>query len=292
MRQIAFLILAFFLSTFSLAQNPDLEEYHMIELTSGYPSKVGKMVENLPNIKSARFETGIDSMNVLFGSFGSEKKSFWAYIDYPSGNSFSMLNFEEMSPSSFLTNTIEFNLDQGALEVVVKVVFDPDTEKVYYQWLDGDQISSIAKIQQVQRSIEEGKPMPAFSVESLSGERVSLNDYQGKYLIINWWQTTCAPCIKEMPGLSQMVSKYQNDPNVEFIAIAWDDKEKLTKFLKEREFTYPQTLYNEEVASLFGRSFPKHIIVNPEGIVSFYFVGGYAEISDMIEEALVEEMQN
>ena len=283
---------AFFFSTLSLAQNLEFKEYRMTELESGYPSKVSKMVESLPNVKSASLKTGIDSIDIFLGTFGHEKNSVWAYIDYSSGNSFSILSFEKIDASSLLTNNIDFTFDQETSNIEVKVVLDPNVDKVYYQWIDHDQTSPIAKVQKVQRSIEKGMPMPVFSVESLGGGKVSLNDYQGKYLIINWWQTTCAPCIKEMPGLNQMVNKYQDDPNVEFIAIAWDDKEKLTSFLKEREFIYPQALYNEEVASLFGRSFPKHIIVNPEGIVSFYFIGGYAEISNLIEEALVKEMQN
>ena len=292
MRHFIFLILTFFFSNFLQAQNLK-DGYLSSKLVSGHPSEVARMVENLSNVKSTTLKTGIDSIKVFFGSFVQDSnKNFWASLYCQGRNTFSMFNLKEMDSSSMLTDNIEFKFNEGSSKIVVKVVYDPASNEIFYQWMNENGKNEIATIQKVERPIEKDKPMPHFKVESIDGKSVSLDDFKGKYLVINWWQTTCAPCIKEMPGLNDMVEKYQSDEDVEFIAIAWDEKEKLEKFLQKREFNYQQTLYNQEVASIFGNLFPIHIIVNPEGIVSFYFEGGYAEINSLIAQSLINQMKD
>lgn len=51
-------------------------------------------------------------------------------------------------------------------------------------------------------------------------------------------------------------------------------KTQLERFLNRREFKYIQTLGSEEDAQIFGKSFPKNLIVNPDGIISFASEGG------------------
>lgn len=292
MRHFIFLILTFFFSTFLQAQNLK-DGYLSSKLVSGYPSEVSWMAENLSNVKCASLKTGIDSMKVFFGSnVQDSSKSFWASLGYQGRNTFSMFNLQEMDSSSMLTKDVEFKFNEGSSKIVVKVIYDPASDEIFYQWMNENGKSETATVQKVDLPIEKNKPMPHFKVESIDGTPISIDDFKGKYLVINWWQTTCAPCIKEMPGLNEMVEKYQSNNDVEFIAIAWDEKEKLKKFLQKREFKYQQTLYNQEVASIFGNSFPKHIIVNPEGIVSFYFEGGYTEINSRIEQSLMSQMKD
>ena len=56
-----------------------------------------------------------------------------------------------------------------------------------------------------------GKPAPAFSARLFSGEKVSLDDYRGKVLVVNVWATWCGPCRRELPLLDafyQATQKY------------------------------------------------------------------------------------
>ena len=51
-------------------------------------------------------------------------------------------------------------------------------------------------------------PAPAFELRNLDGQPVSLSDYEGKTLFLNFWQTTCAPCIEELPDFADFQAEY------------------------------------------------------------------------------------
>ncbi|MDE3187469.1 MAG: TlpA family protein disulfide reductase, partial [Acidobacteriota bacterium] len=52
------------------------------------------------------------------------------------------------------------------------------------------------------------KPAPAFTLEDLSGKKVSLSSYKGKAVLINFWATWCAPCKIETPWLVELRNQY------------------------------------------------------------------------------------
>jgi len=75
-----------------------------------------------------------------------------------------------------------------------------------------------------------GMPSPAFTLPDINGNMVSLSDFLGKYVYIEFWATWCGPCIKEIPYLEKLVEEYK-DKNIEIISIsvdqdkqAWIDK--------------------------------------------------------------------
>lgn len=65
-----------------------------------------------------------------------------------------------------------------------------------------------------------GLPMPDLQFSNLMGETVSTSTFRGRVLVINWWATTCGPCIEEMPGLNELVRKYGLHEDVGFLAVA------------------------------------------------------------------------
>jgi peroxiredoxin len=242
---------------------------------------------------SAPLETGVDSLKASFGTFiQDDREGYWATL-YNNNRTFTfqMFNLKASDSSEMLTEDIDFKLNNASIKVSVRVLYDSTADEVFYTWMNKNGGSKIASAQKIDRLIQENKQMPYFNVEALDGTPLSLDDFKGKYLVINWWATTCGPCILEMPGLNKLVEKFESRTDVEFMAIAWDDKEKLTNFLSKRDFTYQQALFNKEVASIFGDSFPKHVIVNPQGIVTFYIEGGNAEMHTYIEESLNRQLK-
>jgi cytochrome c biogenesis protein CcmG/thiol:disulfide interchange protein DsbE len=70
-----------------------------------------------------------------------------------------------------------------------------------------------------------GKPAPAFALEDLTGKKVSLADYKGKAVLVNFWATWCAPCKIETPWLVELRNQYSAQ-GFEVLGISADDLDK------------------------------------------------------------------
>jgi thiol-disulfide isomerase/thioredoxin len=86
-----------------------------------------------------------------------------------------------------------------------------------------------------------GKPAPPLSLEDLSGKRVSLSDFKGHPLVVNYWATYCGPCKFEMPWLETFSKKYAAD-GFDVIGVTFDSevgKETISKDVQKLGVTYP-----------------------------------------------------
>jgi cytochrome c biogenesis protein CcmG/thiol:disulfide interchange protein DsbE len=79
-----------------------------------------------------------------------------------------------------------------------------------------------------------GKPAPAFTLEDLSGKKVSLASYKGKAVLINFWATWCGPCKIETPWLVELRDKYASQ-GFEILGISADDLDHDDKKLEANE---------------------------------------------------------
>ncbi|MBM7703781.1 TlpA family protein disulfide reductase [Metabacillus iocasae] len=99
--------------------------------------------------------------------------------------------------------------------------------------------------------LETGKKAPVFKLRVLGGEEVSLSDYQGKKVILNFWATWCPPCKAEMPEMQKFYNQYSDD--VEILAVNLTSSEQtvdaVNQFLQERGFTFPVLLDEKEEVS-------------------------------------------
>lgn len=77
-----------------------------------------------------------------------------------------------------------------------------------------------------------------FTLERLGGGQVSVSDYRGGWVIVNYWATWCAPCRKEMPELSEL---HESRGDVTVLGLAYEDTEDAVfeEFLAEFHASYP-----------------------------------------------------
>jgi len=73
------------------------------------------------------------------------------------------------------------------------------------------------------------KPAPAFNLRDLDGKDWTLNSLRGKIVVLNFWFTTCLPCIKEMPELNALVAAYSDMPVI-FLALTFNNREQVKAF--------------------------------------------------------------
>jgi cytochrome c biogenesis protein CcmG/thiol:disulfide interchange protein DsbE len=109
----------------------------------------------------------------------------------------------------------------------------------------------------------QGKPAPPFTLEDLSGKKVSLSDYKGKALAINFWATWCAPCKVETPWLIDLRNRYAAQ-GFEVLAISSDDidrkdpkkfseeKQEIARFVQKMRMPYPVLIDGNSVADSYG----------------------------------------
>src|SRR3989337_2651577 len=82
------------------------------------------------------------------------------------------------------------------------------------------------------------KPAPAFELPDINGKKVSLTDFKGKVVLINFWATWCGPCKAEMPSLNSLYSTFKNEGFV-VLAVSIDTSEKPVKsFVSEKGIAF------------------------------------------------------
>lgn len=281
---------------FSLSINAQkTERFLTSKIISGCPSEIEPIAKELglSNLSYSNLETGIDSIKVVFGGLTQGKSNGYWISSYINNKltTFSTVELLKNESNQFPTNVTDISYDNSSKKISVQLTHNTSTNKIQYIWLNNTkQKSKIASIIKIDKPIQKGNLFPPLTVKSLDENSISIKDFIGKYVVINWWATTCGPCIKEMPGLNSLVEKYKSNPEVVFLAIAFDKKERLEKFLNSKNFNYMQTFGNNETAKLFGESFPKNIIVNPQGIISFYSEGGNENMYMAVDEELKRQL--
>lgn len=110
-----------------------------------------------------------------------------------------------------------------------------------------------------------GKQAPPFALEDLAGKRVSLADYKGKALLINFWATWCGPCKLETPWLVELEKQYAPQ-GFEILGIDSEDDEvspadkpafakdkaAVASFVQKEHMPYPVLLYGDSIADTYG----------------------------------------
>ncbi|MFQ5456550.1 MAG: TlpA family protein disulfide reductase [Nitrospirota bacterium] len=120
-----------------------------------------------------------------------------------------------------------------------------------------------------------GDKAPSFSLKRLDNNgSLSLKEFEGKILFIDFWATWCGPCKKELPALDSLMKEY-NDSLV-ILAINLDKKKgKIKKFLEKYPVDLPVLLDPEgNIVSKYGaRAMPTSFIIDGNGTIKFVHLG-------------------
>lgn len=117
---------------------------------------------------------------------------------------------------------------------------------------------------------------PGFTLKDLKGNEVSLSDFSGKLVFVNFWATWCPPCRAEIPGFIKMYDKYR-DQGLEIVGISTDQngKEIVKQFVNKNGVNYPVLMFDSKIISDYGgiSAIPTTFIVNQKGEIVNKFVG-------------------
>ncbi len=135
---------------------------------------------------------------------------------------------------------------------------------------------------------EIGRLAPAFTLADLEGNPVSLSDFQGKAVFINFWATWCPPCRAEMPEIEAIYQKYR-DQDVAVIGVdLFEPEDKVREYVQRGGFSWTFVIDTTgEVTRKYGISaLPTSFFLDSQGIIRAVNIGPMTE--KLMEAKLAE----
>ncbi|MDR6675555.1 TlpA disulfide reductase family protein [Xanthomonas sp. 1678] len=123
--------------------------------------------------------------------------------------------------------------------------------------------------------VQETRPHPTLKMKAVDGSDYDLAAHRGKWVVVNFWATWCAPCLKEMPELSAL---HVMRDNIEVVGLAYEDIEpaEMQAFLKEHPVAYPVVIvdtYAPPADFATPRGLPMTYLIAPDGKLAKQFLG-------------------
>ena len=128
-----------------------------------------------------------------------------------------------------------------------------------------------------------GQLAPEFSLKDLRGQTISLVDYRGKVLLLNFWATWCQPCRHEIPEFIQLQN---TNPNLQIVGISLDDSEEpVHTFYNQFKMNYPVAVGDAGLARRYGGilGLPVTFLIDCGGRISVRHIGE-VQIPEVTEE--------
>ncbi len=137
--------------------------------------------------------------------------------------------------------------------------------------------SSVSQPPSVARGGLIGQQAPELTLTDMQGQPVSLAQFRGQVVILNFWATWCPPCREEMPSMERL---YQDNRDKGLVMLAVNveanGQQAVSQFLQRHPYSFPVLLDNEATAQkAYGVfRFPESFIIDRNGVVVEKIVGG------------------
>lgn len=132
-----------------------------------------------------------------------------------------------------------------------------------------------------------GQAAPNFKVSTMSGQQISLANYRGRVLVLDFFATWCQPCRVSIPHLVEMNRKYGKQGLYVLGMSADEDGEGVKAFADHNRITYPIALAGESTLADFGvRSVPVMFVIDKRGRVAEVYRGFTDEVARSTEQLI------
>lgn len=173
-----------------------------------------------------------------------------SYIFSELGSLEMIINSDTLETRKYFEKVIEINTDSFEVEAAKRDLYDLNKLQI-------------------------GNQLPSFRVKDVAGNVIDTQDFEGKYVLIEFWATWCGPCIPEIPYLKKAYENFGDREDFKMIGVSLDtDRVKLKEFLEENEIKWTQILdeggtgkWSGKLGTLFavGNGIPKTFLIDKEG---------------------------
>jgi cytochrome c biogenesis protein CcmG/thiol:disulfide interchange protein DsbE len=135
--------------------------------------------------------------------------------------------------------------------------------------------------------LKKGDTAPPINVVTTSGQHVTLANYRGHVLVMDFFASWCVPCRQSVPHLANLNRKYGKQ-GLQILGMSVDDDgDELKAFISGTKPNYPVTMVNEALQTDYGlRSVPTIYVISKKGIVAEKFQGYSDQVGQSLESAI------
>ena len=176
-----------------------------------------------------------------------------------------MLTYPEYTFSAFVAyyQFQIFNIQLDTMEYIVGNFREPVKSSVYYRHL--------VRLYKTIKRVAISQPAPSFILPNINGDSVKLSDFKGKYVLIDFWASWCAPCRAANPTLVKTYNELKNR-DFTIVSISVDKNRELwLKAIEKDGLIWPNlsTVSGwDEVSDAYGvKAVPQNFLIDPQGII-------------------------
>lgn len=169
---------------------------------------------------------------------------------------------DELIALYMLRNVIGYKMEAEELEQALKTI--------HPKFADHPYMADVKNLLSSKKT-GEGNTAPLFETKDINGKKVTLADYRGKYVLIDFWASWCSPCIREIPKLQTLHRKYSGGKKFEIIGISLDkDETKWKTAIKKHNMAWTQVCdldaWDSDIAKKYNvMAVPHTVLVDPAG---------------------------
>ena len=138
--------------------------------------------------------------------------------------------------------------------------------------------------------LQKGDPAPPIKVTTTSGQQVTLANYQGKVLVMDFFATWCIPCRDSIPHLMGLTRKFGKQ-GMHILGMSVDEggAKIVREFAASKQLNYPVALADEDLQTEYGlRSVPTIFVISKKGVVAERFQGFNEDIARKMDALIVK----
>jgi peroxiredoxin len=136
--------------------------------------------------------------------------------------------------------------------------------------------------------LQKGERAPAIKLTTTTGQPVTLANYKGYVLVMDFFATWCLPCRESIPHLNSLNRKYGKQ-GLQILGVSVDEggDREVKNFIIDRKISYPVAVTGEDMQTEYGlRSIPTIYVINKKGMVAEKFQGYSDQTGKAMEEAI------